>query len=120
MKAKFVSLIFLFFSILLLGVWSQINNQTKEIEKNILSLKYKIKNLKESNKVLLAEFAVYSNPKYIKKMSAIYLDSEVNESNKNLILTQKIFFDRFEKNKTIISVSSKNQDFQKEFNIKSD
>tara|TARA_B100000029_G_C17595732_1_gene964067 strand:- start:1116 stop:1478 length:363 start_codon:yes stop_codon:yes gene_type:complete len=120
MKSKFVSFIFLFFSIILLGVWSQINNQTKEIEKQILSLKYKIKNLQESNKVLITEYTVYTSPKYIKKMSSIYLDNEINESNKNLILTQKNFFERLEKIKMIVPVSSNNQDFQKEFNLKSD
>ena len=61
--------------------------------------------LKEINSVLKLEYAAYSNPKYIKEISLLYLENKEEDLNKISILEEKVFIDKIEKIKLIIPTS---------------
>lgn len=105
MKSKIIGSSFLLLSIIFLVFWFDINNKSNQLNKEIINLKEKNIILKEINSVLKLEYAAYSNPKYIKEISLLYLENKEEDLNKISILEEKVFIDKIEKIKLIIPTS---------------
>ena len=105
MKSKIIGSSFLLLSIIFLIFWFDINNKGNQLNKKIISLKEQNIILKETNDVLLLEYAAYSNPKYIKKISLVYLENKEEDLNMITILEEKSFIDKIEKIKLIFPTS---------------
>ncbi len=108
MKYRFIFLSSFILSSIFLILWFQVNYETKQLEKQLRTIEKNIKVLDESNKVLLSEFAAYSSPEYIRKLSSIYLEDIIVNEERILVFTEKKFINKINKLNLIIPTSTNN------------
>ena len=105
MKSKLISFSFLILSVIFLGILFQVNYSVRNLEKELWLIETKIDLLKESNKVLFSEYSAHVNPDYIKKLSSIYLDSDIHNYESNIIFNEKNFVNKINETNLMLSTS---------------
>ena len=107
MKSKIVSFSFILLSFFLLIFWFNFNYKTRQLEKKISQIEYKIKESIIEFEVLNSELAAHLSPNYIIKLSSVYLDYEDINNEKTVILSKKKFINKINEMHMLASVSSK-------------
>ena len=95
MKSKFLGILFISFSIIILIFWFHFAYETRQIEKEISIIDKDIFLLKEKYQVLVSEYAAHTNPEYIDKISSVYLNYNDLNNNSTVVFSKNNFSDNF-------------------------
>ncbi len=108
MKSKFLGIIFISFSIIILIFWFHFAYETRQIEKEITIIDKDIFLLKEKYQVLVSEYAAHTNPEYIDKLSSVYLNYNDLNNNSTVVFSKNNFSETLNKAGLVVSAFNEN------------